>query len=188
MALENNIEQSVAKNWSVLFQNFRKVVTWMKSGLDSPEALAMPDDYAITKLFKAVKTHDTSVTAVTKQVSMLTAQNTELQDGLSVADQKIAQLLQQVDVLTTELQTLRTTLSEPAEPAEPKPTKKAKAKAEPEVAQVAEPAPVAAPAPAAPVAQTPDEVQLTAAAVDAGELSEDALAQVSELLGSMEAL
>ena len=83
MALENNIEQSVAKNWSVLFQNFRKVVTWMKSELDSPEALAMPDDYAITKLFKAVKTHDTPVTAVTKQVSMLTAQNTELQDGLS---------------------------------------------------------------------------------------------------------
>ena len=181
MALENNIEQSVAKNWSVLFQNFRKVVTWMKSGLDSPEALAMPEDYAITKLFKAVKTHDASVTAVTKQVTMLTAQNTELQEGLSVANQKIAQLLQQVDVLTTELQTLRTTLSEPAEP---KPTKKAKAKAEPEVAQVAEPAP----APAAPVAQTPDEVQLTAAAVDAGELSEDALAQVSELLGSMEAL
>ena len=182
MALENNIEQSVAKNWSVLFQNFRKVVTWMKSGLDSPEALAMPEDYAITKLFKAVKTHDTSVTAVTKQVSMLTAQNSELQEGLSVTHQKIAQLLQQVDVLTTELQTLRTTLSEPAEP---KPTKKGKAKAEPEVAQVAEPAPVAAPVP---VAQTPDEVQLTAAAVDAGELSEDALAQVSELLGSMEAL
>ena len=181
MALENNIEQSVAKNWSVLFQNFRKVVTWMKSGLDSPEALAMPEDYAITKLFKAVKTHDASVAAVTKQVSMLTAQNTELQEGLSVANQKIAQLLQQVDVLTTELQTLRTTLSEPAEP---KPTKKAKVKAEPEVAQVVEPAP----APAAPVAQTPDEVQLTAAAVDAGELSEDALAQVSELLGSMEAL
>ena len=185
MALENNIEQSVAKNWSVLFQNFRKVVTWMKSGLDSPEALAMPEDYAITKLFKAVKTHDTSVTAVTKQVSMLTAQNSELQEGLSVTHQKIAQLLQQVDVLTTELQTLRTTLSEPAEP---KPTKKGKAKAEPEVAQVVEPAPAATPAPAAPVAQTPDEVQLTAAAVDAGELSEDALAQVSELLGSMEAL
>lgn len=178
MALENNIEQSVAKNWSVLFQNFRKVVTWMKSGLDSPEALAMPEDYAITKLFKAAKTHDASVTAITKQVTMLTAQNTELQEGLSVANQKIAQLLQQVDVVTTELQTLRTTLSEPAES---KPTKKAKAKAEPEpeVAQVAEPAPVA---------QTPDEVQLTAAAVDAGELSEDALAQVSELLGSMEAL
>ena len=185
MALENNIEQSVAKNWSVLFQNFRKVVTWMKSGLDSPEALAMPEDYAITKLFKAAKTHDASVTAITKQVTMLTAQNTELQEGLSVANQKIAQLLQQVDVVTTELQTLRTTLSEPAES---KPTKKAKAKAEPEVAQVAEPAPVATPAPAAPVAQTPDEVQLTAAAVDAGELSEDALAQVSELLGSMEAL
>ena len=176
MALENNIEQSVAKNWSVLFQNFRKVVTWMKSGLDSPEALAMPEDYAITKLFKAAKTHDASVTAITKQVSMLTAQNSELQEGLSVANQKIAQLLQQVDVVTTELQTLRTTLSEPAES---KPTKKAKAKAEPEVAQVVEPAPVA---------QTPDEVQLTAAAVDAGELSEDALAQVSELLGSMEAL
>ena len=176
MALENNIEQSVAKNWPVLFQNFRKVVTWMKSGLDSPEALAMPEDYAITKLFKAAKTHDASVTAITKQVTMLTAQNTELQEGLSVANQKIAQLLQQVDVVTTELQTLRTTLSEPAES---KPTKKAKAKAEPEVAQVAEPAPVA---------QTPDEVQLTAAAVDAGELSEDALAQVSELLGSMEAL
>lgn len=185
MALENNIEQSVAKNWTVLFQNFRKVVTWMKSGLDSPEALAMPEDYAITKLFKAAKAHDASVTAVTKQVSMLTAQNTELQEGLSVTHQKIAQLLQQVDVLTTELQTLRTTLSEPAEP---KPTKKGKAKAEPEVAQVVEPAPVATPAPAAPVAQTPDEVQLTAAAVDAGELSEDALAQVSELLGSMEAL
>ena len=185
MALENNIEQSVAKHWPVLFQNFRKVVTWMKSGLDSPEALAMPEDYAITKLFKAAKTHDASVTAITKQVTMLTAQNTELQEGLSVANQKIAQLLHQVDVVTTELQTLRTTLSEPAES---KPTKKAKAKAEPEVAQVAEPAPVATPAPAAPVAQTPDEVQLTAAAVDAGELSEDALAQVSELLGSMEAL
>lgn len=185
MALENNIEQSVAKNWSVLFQNFRKVVTWMKSGLDSPEALAMPEDYAITKLFKAAKNHDASVTAVTKQVSMLTAQNSELQEGLSVANQKIAQLLQQVDALTTELQTLRTT---PSEPAEPKPAKKTKAKAEPEVAQAVEPTPVAAPAPAAPVAQTPDEVQLTAAAVDAGELSEDALAQVSELLGSMEAL
>lgn len=93
MALENNIEQSVAKNWSVLFQNFRKVVTWMKSGLDSPEALAMPEDYAITKLFKAAKTHDASVAAIAKQVSMLTAQNTELQEGLSVANQKIAQLL-----------------------------------------------------------------------------------------------
>ena len=183
MALENNIEQSVAKNWTVLFQNFRKVVTWMKSGLDSPEALAMPEDYAITKLFKAAKTNDALVIEVTQQVAMLTVQNIKLQEGLSVADQKIAQLLQQVDVLTTELQTLRTTLSEPAEP---KPTKKAKA--EPEVAQVAEPAPVATPAPAAPVAQTPDDVQLTAAAVDAGELSEDALAQVSELLGSMEAL
>ena len=181
MALENNIEQSVAKNWSVLFQNFRKVVTWMKSGLDSPEALAMPDDYAITKLFKAAKTHDASVTTLNKQVALLAAQNIEQ----AVKNQKIAQLLQQVDVLTTELQTLRTTLSEPAEP---KPTKKSKAKAEPEVAQVVEPAPVAAPAPAVPVAQTPDEVQLTAAAVDAGELSEDALAQVSELLGSMEAL
>lgn len=116
---------------------------------------------------------------------MLTAQNTELQEGLSVANQKIAQLLQQVDVLSTELQTVRTTLSEPVEP---KATKKTKAKAEPEVAQVVEPAPVVTPAPAAPVAQTPDEVQLTAAAVDAGELSEDALAQVSELLGSMEVL
>ena len=179
MALENNIEQSVAKNWSVLFQNFRKVVTWMKSGLDSPEALAMPEDYAITKLFKAAKTHDASVTTLNKQVALLAAQNI----AQAVENKKIAQLLQQVDVLTTELQTLRTTLSEPAEP---KPTKKAKA--EPEVAQVVEPAPVAAPAPAVPVAQTPDEVQLTAAAVDAGELSEDALAQVSELLGSMEAL
>ena len=178
MALENNIEQSVAKNWSVLFQNFRKVVTWMKSGLDSPEALAMPEDYAITKLFKAAKTHDASVTTLNKQVALLAAQNI----AQAVENKKIAQLLQQVDVLTTELQTLRTTLSEPAEP---KPTKKVKAKAEPEVAQVVEPAPVAAPAP---VAQTPDEVQLTAAAVDAGELSEDALAQVSELLGSMEAL
>ena len=181
MALENNIEQSVAKNWSVLFQNFRKVVTWMKSGLDSPEALAMPEDYAITKLFKAAKTHDASVTTLNKQVALLAAQNI----AQAVENKKIAQLLQQVDVLTTELQTLRTTLSEPAEP---KPTKKAKAKAEPEVAPVVEPAPAAAPAPAAPVAQTPDEVQLTAAAVDAGELSEDALAQVSELLGSMEAL
>ena len=181
MALENNIEQSVAKNWSVLFQNFRKVVTWMKSGLDSPEALAMPEDYAITKLFKAAKTHDASVTTLNKQVALLAAQNI----AQAVENKKIAQLLQQVDVLTTELQTLRTTLSEPAEP---KPTKKVKAKAEPEVAQVVEPAPVAAPAPAVPVAQTPDEVQLTAAAVDAGELSEDALAQVSELLGSMEAL
>ena len=178
MALENNIEQSVAKNWSVLFQNFRKVVTWMKSGLDSPEALAMPEDYAITKLFKAAKTHDASVTTLNKQVALLAAQNI----AQAVENKKIAQLLQQVDVLTTELQTLRTTLSEPAEP---KPIKKAKAKAEPEVAQIVEPAPVAAPAP---VAQTPDEVQLTAAAVDAGELSEDALAQVSELLGSMEAL
>ena len=178
MALENNIEQSVAKNWSVLFQNFRKVVTWMKSGLDSPEALAMPEDYAITKLFKAAKTHDASVTTLNKQVALLAAQNI----AQAVENKKIAQLLQQVDVLTTELQTLRTTLSEHIEP---KPTKKVKAKAEPEVAQVVEPAPVAAPAP---VAQTPDEVQLTAAAVDAGELSEDALAQVSELLGSMEAL
>ena len=185
MALENNIEQSVAKNWSVLFQNFRKVVTWMKSGLDSPEALAMPEDYAITKLFKTAKATEALAGGISKQFTMLDAQNTELQEGLSVANQKIAQLLQQVDVLTTELQTLRTTLSEPAEP---KPTKKGKAKAEPEVAQVVEPAPAATPAPAVPVAQTPDEVQLTAAAVDAGELSEDALAQVSELLGSMEAL
>ena len=39
-----------------------------------------------------------------------------------------------------------------------------------------------------PVAQQPDEVQLTAAAVDAGELSPEALGQVSAILDSLEEL
>lgn len=181
MALDANIEQSVTKNWSVLFQNFRKIVTWMKSGLESPEAMAMPEDYAITKLFKSAKVNDQTTSSLRQQIESLTAQNEELQNSLSVMSDKLGQTLQQLSTIQEELVSLRN-----AEPAEPKTTRKTKAKAasEPEVTQ---PAPAQATNPA-PVAQEPDEVQLTAAAVDAGELSPDALAQVNELLGSMDAL
>lgn len=180
MALDANIEQSVTKNWSVLFQNFRKIVTWMKSGLESPEAMAMPEDYAITKLFKSAKVNDQTISSLRQQIGSLTAQNEELQNSLSVMSDKLGQTLQQLSTIQEELVSLRN-----AEPAEPKTTRKTKAKAaEPEVTQ---PVP-AQPTNPAPVAQEPDEVQLTAAAVDAGELSPDALAQVNELLGSMDAL
>ena len=172
MSLNPNTAAAVEKNWGVLFQNFRKISSWVKSGLDSQ--FPIPDDYAIARVFKAEQAHSTRIAELTDLVN-------QANDIVAKAQEDTQALAQQVAQLQAELTQLKTTgVEDPVTEAAPK--KKATKKSEPKVVDSV------ATEVATPVAQQPDEVQLTAAAVDAGELSPEALGQVSAILDSLEEL
>ena len=172
MSLNPNTAAAVEKNWGVLFQNFRKISSWVKSGLDSQ--FPIPDDYAIARVFKAEQAHSTRIAELTDLVN-------QANDIVAKAQEDTQALAQQVAQLQAELTQLKTTGVEDSV-TEAAPKKKATKKAEPKVVDSV------ATEVATPVAQQPDEVQLTAAAVDAGELSPEALGQVSAILDSLEEL
>ena len=123
MSLNPNTAAAVEKNWGVLFQNFRKISSWVKSGLDSQ--FPIPDDYAIARVFKADQAHSTRITELTDLVN-------QANDIVAKAQEDTQALAQQVAQLQAELTQLKTTGVEDSE-TEAAPKKKATKKAKPNI-------------------------------------------------------
>lgn len=162
MSLTPELAAEIAKNFPVMLNNFKKIGGWLTKG--ETEASPFPP---------AVKKAQDTLTGIAKDVAGLgsaqTATNKQL-TGLENELKAVKKSYAELQALYDELDERLNNLDEPAALAEPKPKtrSKAKPKAEPE-----------------PEVVEATELEATAAAVGAGELSPNALAQVDDLLDAL---
>lgn len=162
MSLTPELMADIAKNFPVMLNNFKKIGGWLTKG----ETEASPFPPAVKKA------HD-MLTGIAKDVAGLgsaqTATNkqlTGLENELTAVKKSYADL----QALYDELDERLNNLDEPAALAETKP--KTRTKTKPKVETV-------------PEVVEPTELEATAAAIGAGELSANALTEVDDLLDAL---
>lgn len=162
MSLNPELMADIAKNFPVMLNNFKKIGGWLTKG--ETEASPFPP---------AVKTFVTGYEELTKKVTGLGSSQTATNKQLTGFENELAALKKSYAELQesyNELDERLNNLDEPAALAEPKPKTRSKAKPkvepEPEVVEAT-------------------ELEATAAAIGAGELSPNALAEVDDLLDAL---
>lgn len=162
MSLTPELMADIAKNFPVMLNNFKKIGGWLTKG----ETEASPFPPAVKKA------HDT-LTGIAKDVAGLGSaqaatnkQLTGLENELKTVKKSYADL----QALYDELDERLNNLDEPAALAEPKPKTRTKTKPKAETV---------------PEAVEPTELEATAAAIGAGELSANALTEVDDLLDAL---
>lgn len=161
MSLSPELLSDITKNFPVMLNNFKKIGGWLVKG--ETEASPFPP---------AVKAFSDNFQELTKKVSGLAGSQTATNKQLTGLEESLAELKKlyaELQESYTELDDRLNNLDEPAALAEAKPKTKPKTKPK------AEPEPV----------DEPTELEATAAAIGAGELSASALAEVDDLLDSL---
>lgn len=164
MSLTPELAAEIAKNFPVMLNNFKKIGGWLTKG----ETEASPFPPAVKKA------HD-MLTGIAKDVAGLgsaqTATNKQL-TGLENELKAVKKSYADLQALYDELDERLNNLDEPAALAETKPKTRTKSK------------PKAEPEPEPEVVEA-TELEATAAAIGAGELSAGALAEVDDLLDAL---
>lgn len=162
MSITPELAADIAKNFPVMLNNFKKIGAWLTKG--ETEASPFPP---------AVKIAHDKLTQVIKDVTALSSSQTATNKQLTGLEKEIAALKKsyaELEESYTELDERLNNLDEPAALAEPKP--KTRAKTKPKVDPV-------------PEVVEPTELEATAAAIGAGELSVGALQEVDDLLDAL---
>lgn len=164
MSLSPELLSDITKNFPVMLNNFKKIGGWLVKGETEaspfpPAVKAFSDSYQ--ELTKKVTGLSSSQTATNKQLAGLEATIEDLKKAYAELQDSYAELDDRIN-----------NLDEPAALAEPEQKPKPKAKTKPKV----EPEPVV---------EVATELEATAAAIGAGELSASALAEVDDLLDSL---
>lgn len=162
MSLTPELAAEIAKNFPTMLNNFKKIGSWLVKG----ETEASPFPPAVKKA------HDT-ITGLVKDVAGLVSAQTATNKQLTGLENELKAVKKSYDDLQelyNELDERLNNLDEPAALAETKPKTrtKSKPKADP-VPEVVE----------------PTELEATAAAIGAGELSANALTEVDDLLDAL---
>lgn len=163
MSLNPELLESITKNFPTMLNNFKKIGGWLVKG----ETEASPFPPAVKAFTISYDEHIKKVAGLTSSQTATSKQLTGLESTLAELKKSYAELQESYAELDERLNNL----DEPAALAEPKPKTKSKAKpkVEPEVVEAVE----------------PTELEATAAAIGAGELSAGALAEVDDLLDSL---
>lgn len=163
MSLSPELLSDITKNFPVMLNNFKKIGGWLVKG----ETEASPFPPAVKAFANSYDEHIKKVAGLTSSQTATSKQLTGLESTLAELKKSYAELQESYAELDERLNNL----DEPAALAEPKPKTKSKAKpkVEPEVVEAVE----------------PTELEATAAAIGAGELSAGALAEVDDLLDSL---
>lgn len=163
MSLNPELLESITKNFPTMLNNFKKIGGWLVKG----ETEASPFPPAVKAFANSYDEHIKKVAGLTSSQTATSKQLTGLESTLAELKKSYAELQESYAELDERLNNL----DEPAALAEPKPKTKSKAKpkVEPEVVEAVE----------------PTELEATAAAIGAGELSAGALAEVDDLLDSL---
>lgn len=154
------IQAQVEKNFPTILNNFKKIGGWLVKG----ETEASPFPPAIKAFMEGYQELTKTVTGLSKSQ---TATNKQLA-GMENEIKSLKESLEEMGAAYTELDERMNNLDEPAALAEPKPKTKAKA-APAEVPEVTE----------------PTELEASAAAIGAGELSAGAVAEIDDLLDKL---
>ena len=164
MSLNPELLESITKNFPTMLNNFKKIGGWLVKG----ETEASPFPPAVKAFANSYDEHIKKVAGLTSSQTATSKQLTGLESTLAELKKSYAELQESYAELDERLNNL----DEPAALAEPKP--KTKSKAKPKVEPEVEPEVV-----------EPTELEATAAAIGAGELSAGALAEVDDLLDSL---
>lgn len=214
--LDNQIEQSVNKNWNTLLNNFVKISSWFAQGTASKHAMPKP-------LTDAVNTLNDTVNSVAQQQQVITQQQQMIakqQQMISQQQQAIEQLMALTQQLNARLEQAEKTLADYETPQLGDTSSLqafATAPVEPQTPQASEPAvetkPTSEPAVEAkmttkevvtgedvinslhnmaveeavnaPPTGSPDPLEVSRQAIDAGMLDPNAFSQLDSLISGM---
>lgn len=158
------IQAQIEKNFPTILNNFKKIGGWLVKG----ETEASPFPPAIKSFMEGYEGLTKTVTGLSKSQTAANKQLAGLEDELKTLKKTIADMSTAYD----ELDDRMNNLDEPAALAEPKPKSKPKTKPKVETVEVEE------------VAE-PTQLEASAAAIGAGELSAGAVAEIDDLLDAL---
>lgn len=211
--LDNQIEQSVNKNWNTLLNNFVKISSWFAQGTASKHAMPKP-------LTDAVNTLNDVANSVAQQQQVITQQQqviSQQQQMISQQQQAIEQLMALTQQLNARLEQAEKTLADyetpqlgdtsslqafataPVEPQASEPVVEAKPTSEPAVEAKMTTKEVVTgedvinslhnmaveEAVNAPPTGSPDPLEVSRQAIDAGMLDPNAFSQLDSLISGM---
>lgn len=162
--MSQEIQAQVVKNFPTILNNFKKIGGWLVKG----ETEASPFPPAIKAFMEGYEGLTKTVTGLSKSQTATNKQITGLEEELKTLKKTIADMSTAYD----ELDDRMNNLDEPAALAEPKPKSKPKSKPKVETVEVEE------------VAE-PTQLEASAAAIGAGELSAGAVAEIDDLLDAL---